>query len=212
MKLSRALGLFLKSRLHLTLLAVLGGAVLVTLLLAPESLAMVAPFALVLYAIVAALLLLSGRGAQAVVDEAEEERRRRVLERLDQVRGLRDRLSFLRLGDEEVRRAVEHFLLVSGEYLERCNELVSYAPPCNQAIAEALEIVQAYQQGLDGAATERRYAVDDPRAFAEYRERTVAALRERARLVQEKSLEFFDELTPEERLRVLEELDDLEGR
>ena len=210
MKLYRALGLFLKSRLHLTLLAVLGGAVLVTLLLAPESLAMVAPFALLLYAVGAGLLLLSGRGARAVVDEAEEERAKRVLARLDHFRELRDRLSYLRIGDEEVRRAVEHFLLVSGEYLERCNELVAYAPACNQAIEEALEIVQVYQQGLDGAATGRRYAVDDPRAFAEYEERTIAALRERTRLVQEKAVEFFDELTPEERLRVLEELDDLE--
>ncbi len=212
MKVSQALVLFLKSRLHLTLVGVLGGAVLLTLVLAPQSLAMVAPFALVLYAIGAGMLFLSRRGARAVVDEAEEERQKKVLARIDRFRELRDRISFQRIGDGEVRQAVEYFLLVSGEYLERCNELVSYSPECNQAIEEALEIVRIYQKGLDESSTERRYTADAPPAFAEYRERTVAALRERARQIKEKSVEFFDELTPEERLRVLEEMDDLEEK
>jgi hypothetical protein len=209
MEVRRALRLYLKSPLNLALAGAAGGLLLLTLLFAPAALPLAAPLVAIAYAGLTAALFLSRRGAQAVAAEAEEERRRRILERIGRFRELRERIAYLRIGEEEMRKAVEHFLLVSGEYLDRAAELAVYSPPCNQAIEEVLEIVQIYLKELDESATERRYAVRDPRDFADYQERTLAAVRERARLIKEKAVEFFDELTPEERMRVLEEMEDL---
>jgi hypothetical protein len=208
MQIRRALGLYLKSRLNITLASVTGGAILLCLLFAPASFALVAPLALLLYVVATAVLLFSGRGASAVSVGEEAERRRRIMARVERFRELRERIGRLRIGDPEMRQAIEYFLLVSGEYLEGCAELVTYSPECNRRIEEVQEVVQIYLKELDESSTERRFQVRDPHDFADYRERTISGIKERALFIKQKALEAFDRLSPEEQLRILEELEE----
>lgn len=197
--------LYLRSRLNVTV-AVASLAILVAgLVLVRGQAVPVIVGAVALYAALTAILFFSRRGAAAVVAEAEVDRAASVRARLDEAAGIRSRLSVLRLGDEELRLAVENLVLVSGQYLEKARGSGSWSPHANDRIRQALEICQAYLGETDESSTEKRYGTPDGDEDADVRGRSIAAIRECAAAIRKHTLNDLGGLDGTERLGIVEE-------
>ena len=115
----------------------------------------------------------------------------------------------LRLGDEELRLAVENLLLVSGQYLEKARGSGSWSPHANDRIRQALEVCQIYLGEKDESSTERRYNTADGDENADVRGRSIAAIRECATAIRKHTLNDLVGLDGTEQLGIIEEM---EGR
>jgi hypothetical protein len=212
--------LYLRSRLNSVLLAVTASLVVLSLLfLRPYALLPVIVILLGYCAITGALFF-SRRGAREVVAESEEDRLKKVTDRIDASAAIRERISVVRIGDDRIARAIEYFLQESGSYLEKCRELSSYSPLANERIERVMEICQVFQGELDEAATARRYDVRaeggfpdnsvpaEPAAAAAPGERFAHDIMECARVIKERTTEDLLGLSGEARLAIMKELED----
>src|SRR5208283_224921 len=98
-------------------------------------------------------------GAREVVTESDEDRARLVRQKIAKYDELRQRISVLRLGSEEMARAIELFLQESGSYLQKCRELTAYSPLANERVERVLEICQVFLGERDESATGKRYGL-----------------------------------------------------
>jgi Ca2+/Na+ antiporter len=207
MAVQRPFLLYLRSRLNVAV-AVASLAVLVAgLVLLRGRLLAVIGVAVALYAAVTVLLFFSRRGATAVVAEADADRASSIRRRLDEAAALRQRIAVLRLGDEELRRAVENFLLASGQYLEKARATGSWSPQANDRIRQVLEICQIYLGEKDESSTEKRYGTADGDEDADVRGRSIAAVRECAAAIRQHSLDDLGSLDGTEQLGLIEEME-----
>lgn len=156
MEFRRALSLFLRSKTHLTLLGVLAAAAVVTALMGfiPAGPTLAAAG----YLLGATGLFFSRRGAEAIVARRGSDAEAEALERMEASRKLRDRISYLRLPDAEVSRAVEYALLVSGELLEACARERRFVPRLSAELEDILAACTDYVKSADAASSSRRYA------------------------------------------------------
>jgi len=199
--------LYLRSRLNVTV-AVASFAILVAgLVFFRGMFVAVVGGAAALYAAVTALLFFSRRGATAVVAEADADRAASARKKLDEAAALRQRLAVLRLGDEELRRAVEGFLLVSGQYLEKARASGGWSPKANDRIRQALEVCQAYLGEKDESSTEKRYGAADGDENADVRGRSIAAIREGAAAIRRHALDDLGGLDGTEQIGLIEEME-----
>jgi hypothetical protein len=202
--------LYLRSRLNITLSIIGGSLIVLSLVLFGSNGLLSAALLLVVYAAVTALLFYSRRGAREVVAESEEDRQKRIREKIDGYARTRERIAVLRIGDEKVGKAVEYFLLESGEYLQKCRELSSYSPQANERIERVLEICQVFLGELDESSTALRYNTA-PRGAAESREdfsaRTAGDVMECASLIKERALRDLEGVSEKERLAIMKELE-----
>jgi hypothetical protein len=223
--------LYLRSRLNSVLSIVAASLVVLSLLfLRPYALLPLIVILLVYSALTGALFF-SRRGAREVVAESEEDRLKKVRDKIDASAALRERISVLRIGDDRMARAIEFFLQESGSYLEKCRELSSYSPLANERIERVLEICQVFLGELDEAATSRRYDVrverDTPahdvrieRGSSPYNmpaetaapsanpgERFAQDIMECARVIKERTTEDLLGLSGEARLAIMKELE-----
>lgn len=197
--------LYLRSRLNVAVLvASLAIAVAALALLRGRALAAVGGAA-ALYAALTAILFFSRRGAAAVVAEADQDRAASVRRKLDEAAAIRDRIAVLRLGDEELRRAVENLLLVSGQYLEKARSSGTWSPHANDRIRQALEVCQIYLGEKDESSTEKRYGTADGDENADVRGRSIAAIRDCAAAIRRHTVSELAGLDGTERLGVIEE-------
>jgi hypothetical protein len=209
MPVQRPFLLYLRSRLNLVL-SIAGGSLIVlsALFLRPYALLPILAILLAWAALTGALFF-SRRGAREVVAESEEDRLKKVREKIESVAAIRERVSVLRLGDERVAKAVEYFLLESGSYLEKCRELSSYSPLANERIERVLEICQVFLGERDESATGRRYDVHDegdPKTEpAEGFARDIVAC---AAVIKERATEDLLGLSGKERLAIMKELEE----
>ena len=120
--------LYLRSRLNVTVIVVSLAALAAGLALFRGNALPVLGAVAALYAAATALLFLSRRGAGAVVAEADRDRAAADRRKIDEAAAVRQRISVLRLGDEDLRLAVENFLLVSGQYLEKARAAGAWSP------------------------------------------------------------------------------------
>jgi hypothetical protein len=140
-----------------------------------------------------------------------EDRLKAVRAKIDGYSRIRDKIAVLRIGDEGMRKAVEHFLLVSGDYIQKCRGLSSYSPQANERIERALEVCQVFLGEMDESSTERRYgtaargADETPEIFAA---RSIEALGECAAVIKDRSVRDFEGLSGAERLAIMKELED----
>jgi hypothetical protein len=159
MPIKRPFLLYLRSRLNLGL-SIAGGCLIVLSLLLLRPYAAIPILVIVLaWAVLTGALFFSRRGAKEVVTESEQDRLKKVREKIAGFAAIRDRISVLRIGDERIARAIELFLQESGSYLEKCRELSSYSPLANERIERVLEICQVFLGERDEDATDRRYGV-----------------------------------------------------
>jgi hypothetical protein len=163
--------------------------------------------AAVLYALVTAILFFSRRGAAEVVAEADEDRAASIRKKIDEAAAIRSRLAVLRLGDEELRLAVENLLLVSGQYLERARASGTWSPHANDRIRQALEVCQIYLGEKDESSTEKRYGTADGDEAADVRGRSIAAIRGCAAAIRTHTLNDLAGLDGTERLGIIEEME-----
>jgi hypothetical protein len=160
-----------------------------------------------LYAILTLLLFFSRRGAAQVVAEADEDRAASIRAKLDEAAAIRQRIAVLRLGDEDVRLAVENLLLVSGQYLEKARASGSWSPQANDRIRQALEVCQIYLGEKDETSTEKRYGTADGDEDADVRGRSIAAIREGAAAIRKHTLDDLVGLDGTEKLGIIEEME-----
>jgi hypothetical protein len=203
--------LYLRSRLNLVVSIVASVAFLMFLVFFGPWGKIAALVVLVVYLIATALLFFSRRGASEVVAESEEDRLKAIRAKIDRYSGIRDRIAVLRIGDEGMRKAVELFLLVSGDYIQKCRELASYSPEANERIERALEVCQVFLGEMDESSTERRYgtaargADETPEDFAA---RSIQAMGECAALIKDRAVRDLEGSSGAERLAIMKELED----
>jgi hypothetical protein len=202
--------LYLRSRLNIILASVAAGVFLVFLLFfgpwgKGASLAVVA-----VYIIVTVLLFFSRRGATEVVAESEEDRLKAVTAKIDAYGRTRDRIAVLRIGAKEMSEAVEYFLLVSADYLQKCRELASYSPEANERIERALEICQVFLGEMDESSTGKRYGTapkGEGESAEDFTTRSVEAMRECAAVIKDRAVRDLEGLSGAERLAIMKELE-----
>jgi hypothetical protein len=199
--------LYLRSRLNVAVVVASLAVLVAALVLFRGRLLAAIGGAVALYAAVTVLLFFSRRGATAVVAGADADRAASVRRKLDEAAALRQRIAVLRLGDEELRRAVENFLLVSGQYLEKARTAGSWSPQANDRIRQALEICQIYLGEKDESSTEKRYGTADGDEDADVHGRSIAAIRECAAAIRQHALDDLGGLDGTEQLGLIEEME-----
>jgi hypothetical protein len=199
--------LYLRSRLNVAVVVASLAVLVAALVLFRGRLLAAIGGAVALYAAVTVLLFFSRRGATAVVAGADADRAASVRRKLDEAAALRQRIAVLRLGDEELRRAVENFLLVSGQYLEKARTAGSWSPQANDRIRQALEICQIYLGEKDESSTEKRYGTADGDEDADVHGRSIAAIQECAAAIRQHALDDLGGLDGTEQLGLIEEME-----
>jgi hypothetical protein len=203
--------LYLRSRLNITVSIVAAAAFLLFLLFFGPWGKIAAPAVLFVYLIATALLFFSRKGASEVVAESEEDRLNAISAKIDGYSRIRDRIAVLRIGDEGVRKAVEHFLLVSGDYIQKCRGLSSYSPQANERIERALEICQVFLGEADESSTERRYgtaARGADETSEDFAARSIEAMGECAAVIKDRAVRDLEGSSGAERLAIMKELED----
>jgi hypothetical protein len=207
MPIQRPFLLYLRSRFHLTLaLSAAGLVALSAVFLRPHALAPIL-VVLAIYAALTTALFFTRRGAREVVNEIDEDRSRMVRQKIVRFEQIRERISVLRLGNEEMSRAVELFLQESGTYLEKCRQLQAYSPLANERIERVLEICQVFLGERDEEATGRRYGLPgspEGAPAASLASDIVAC----AQVVRQRVTEDLLGTSGQERLQIMKELEE----
>jgi hypothetical protein len=200
--------LYLRSRLNLGVSLVAGALIVLFLaFLRPYALVPVL-VALIAYAAVTGALFFSRRGAREVVGEEEEDRVKKIREKIQKYTGIRDQIAVLRLGDDRMARAIEYFLQESGSYLEKCRELSLYSPLANERIERVRDICQVFLGARDESATARVYKVDAPGAGSDPAEQYAKDITECAGEIKKRIVEDLLGQSGEERLHIMKELEE----
>jgi len=208
MPVTRPFLLYLRSRFHLALaLAAAGFVVLSVVFLRPHIVVPIVVIA-VAYAVLTGALFFTRRGAREIVAESEEDRLKKVRDKISLSASLRERISVLRLGDERMSRAVELFLQESGSYLDKCRELDAYSPLANERIERVLDICQVFLGELDESATGRRYGLPGSGQDAAPAESFARDIVECATVVRQRTTEDLLGMSGEERLSIMKELEE----
>jgi hypothetical protein len=162
----------------------------------------------ILYVILTGAFFFTRRGAREVVAESEEDRLKTVRQKITHYASLRERISVLRLGDEQISRAVELFLQESGSYLDKCRELDSYSPLANERIERVLEICQVFLGERDESATGKRYGLPGSGGEQAPAGKFAQDTMECAFVVRQRITEDLLGVSGEERLSIMKELEE----
>jgi hypothetical protein len=207
MKMKKLLHYYLRSKTNIILSFLFAAAAVTSVLILQGLLRIFVPLGCAFtYMITSGVFLFSRRGAQEIVSVKDEDRLRRTEQTIARYENMRERISVLRVGDTDVRKAIEYFLLISGSYLEKCRELKSYSPAANHAIEEAFTVCQLYLEELDESSTEKRYAVHDKEDFTTYKQKTIKNIKALSQTIKEKMTQDLEGLSRQERFEVMEEL------
>lgn len=199
--------LYLRSRLNITVLVVSLAALAAGLALFRGNALPVLGAVAVLYAAVSALLFLSRRGAGVVVAEADRDRAAADRKKIEEAAAVRQRIAVLRFGDDDLRLAVENFLLVSGQYLDKARAAGAWSPRAHERIRQVLEICQVWLAESDESSTEKRYGTPDGDENADVHGRSIAAIRECAAAIRKDTLNDLAGLDGTEQLGIIEEME-----
>jgi hypothetical protein len=206
MKEKSILIIYLKSNLNLVLMLVTLALLIITVIFGTGiERAYLSLGVLVLYAIVTTIIFFSKRGAKEIVGEQEKERIAKLKEKILYYKQMRDRISFLRIGDKDVKNTLDYFLVTVGNCLNKCSEVSSYSPEANRRIEEILDICQVYLEKLDQSSLDVRYKMED-KEFADYKERTIASINDASNSIKNKITGELIGLTPEEKMEIIEEI------
>jgi len=208
MPVKRPFLLYLRSRLHLALALTAGGLVVLSIVFLRPFLVVPIVVIAAAYAVLTGTLFFSRRGAREVVAESEEDRLKKVREKISRYSSLRERISVLRLGDERMSRAVELFLQESGSYLDKCREHDAYSPLANERIERVLELCQVFLGEMDESATGRRYGMPGSGQAAAPAEKFAQDIVECATVVRQRITEDLLGISGEERLSIMKELEE----
>jgi hypothetical protein len=209
MPVTRPFLLFLRSRLFLGLTGAFAAAVVAAFAIMRQYAPGIAIFLLAVYSVAVVFLFFSRKGAEQIVVESERDRLKDINARIDAAAAAREKIAVLRIADESMRMSVEHFLLVSGSYIEKCRELETYSPNANKRIQDVLDVCLVFLGGLDDSSTEKRYGVDDRESFPDVRHKSLDAVAQAADDVKNA---VTTELVGVSRTDTLSILEELEGK
>ncbi len=203
--------LYLRSRLNLVLSIVSGSLILLSFVFLRGGGLVPALVIFAAYVALTAAFFYSKRGARQVVTEEDEDRQKKIRERIQKYSDIRERISVLRIGDERMVKAIEYFLQESGSYLEECRRRVLYSPVANERIERVMEICQVFLGEIDESSTGRRYGV--PEGSAEPpagppAERFARDIVECAGVIKQRTVEDLLGQSGEERLSIMKELEE----
>jgi hypothetical protein len=150
--------------------------------------------------------LFSGIGPRQVISAMDAGRASEGRKRLEGTAAAREKLGTLRLADPQVAEAAGLVALAAGEYIEACRRESADDPLADAAAAEALDVLDIYLKEADEASVEKRYKLEDADPFAQARERTVTALREKAATLRERRIQVDGGLSAAARMEIREEL------
>ncbi|MBN1241196.1 MAG: hypothetical protein JXA15_00655 [Spirochaetales bacterium] len=153
-----------------------------------------------------ALALATGLGPKAAAREAERRMANDNREALAVARASRDRLATLRVADADVSKAVSLCALRASAYLAACEKSGVRDPRADHAVEDCVHLVALYLEELDDASTEKRYDLADDAPFADAKSRVLAALAERAALLDRAALDAAGGHAPVDRMAAREEL------
>ena len=206
MPIQRPFLLYLRSRFHLALAFSAAGLVVLSLLLLRPHAVVPIVAILAIYVLLTGALFFTRRGAREVVTESDEDRAKLVRQKIARYEELRQRISVLRLGSDEMARAIELFLQESGSYLQKCRELSAYSPLANERIERVMEICQVFLGERDETATGRRYGLPgtpDEAPAASFAKDIVDC----AEVIRARVTEDLLGTSGKERLEIMKELD-----
>jgi hypothetical protein len=133
-----------------------------------------------------ALILLSKRGARAILNEQERERKEHDADRLEETARLRKRLALLRVEDSEVKAAIERLVFAAGMYLESCAKGNARDPLVEEAVQDAAETVDGYLRLTDAGRIGVRIGEKSEKTPPDLERKTVLSLDASTRLIGEK--------------------------
>jgi len=133
-----------------------------------------------------ALVLLSKRGARAILNEQERERKEHDADRLEETARLRKRLALLRVENSEVKAAIERFVFAAGMYLESCAKGNARDPLVEEAVQDAAETVDGYLHLTDAGRIGARIGDESEKTPQDLERKTVLSLDASTRLIGEK--------------------------
>jgi hypothetical protein len=199
--------LYLRSGLNMRISAIAAGLIVLSLIFLGPRLFIAALAIIGVYALVTFLLFFSRRGAAEVVQESEEDRLKKAREKIAAYARMREKLSFLRIGDDGMRKALEYFLLQSGTYIEKCREMDLYSPRANKRIEDVQEICQAFLGELDEGSTERRYGVKEGESAEDFKKRSIEAVMHAGSDIRAYITDDLLGVSGEDKLSIIEELE-----
>lgn len=153
-----------------------------------------------------AVALATGIGPRAAAAEAERAAWSEARGRLESVKSNKDRLASMRVPDAEVASTLSLAAARGAEYLAACHRAKARDPRADAAIEDCVRLADLFLRELDGQATERRHGLADADPFAEAKDRVVAELGERIRVVEYAARELSGGLSPVQAMEIEESL------
>ncbi|MCX7026710.1 MAG: hypothetical protein NT061_04285 [Spirochaetes bacterium] len=150
--------------------------------------------------------LFTGLGPRQVVSALDAGKDAEGHRRLAEASAVRERIARLRIADPKVSEAAGLAILAAGEYLEAGRKESKDDPLADAALGDCLDIVDIYLKEVDEASVEKRYRLEDADPFVQARQRTVAALREKAAFLRERRIQIDGGLPAVDRMEIREEL------
>lgn len=206
MPIQRPFLLYLRSRLHLAIAFSAAGLLVLSVAFLRSRALLPVLVILGAYVVLAGAMFFTRRGAREVVQEDEEDHLTLVRQKIEKYAGIRQRISVLRLGSDDMSRAVELFLQESGSYLEKCRQLGAYSPLANDRIERVLEICQVFLGERDEEATGKRYGLPGT-ADAAPAASLAKDVAECAEVIRQRVTEDLLGTSGKERLQIMKELD-----
>lgn len=138
-----------------------------------------------MFAFVFILASVSGLGSRLAVKEQEDGRWVETKKALLKTKDARKKLASLRFPDPDVQELLQLAAMKGLSYLSACESAKTREPRACNALSECLEISDMYLHELDGSSTEKRFNIADQDPFLDAKHRTLNALKERIRIIDE---------------------------
>jgi hypothetical protein len=155
MNIRKAIKLYLRSNTNLVFLAIYAAGLVLSIIL--TSGVAIPLLVTAVYIGITFGMLFTKRGATEIVHERDEDIQKEAEQKLDDAAKIRKRLSFLRIPDSELKKALEYFLLVSGQALEACRRERKFLPQLKAELDDVLTVCSAYLKTADRKSIQRRY-------------------------------------------------------
>lgn len=206
MKLFQALGYFLRSREHGILLGVSGLLALGAGLVSGSWILIPGITLGASYLVLGTGAFLSPLGSRALVRVKESDRLRKQKITLQKYQQLREELAMLRVADPELKKSLEYFLLISGQYFQAARDVGSYSPKAHAAMEKVQELCQLLLEEQNEESVQKRYAIADTDDFEAFRKKALDLMAAYTQDILEETKFGLKGLSREEVLQITDEM------
>jgi hypothetical protein len=156
---------------------------------------------LAIYFAITLVLLLARFSMRDETDTRTEEYAAQIEDKIQYYIQIRDRISGFDIEDEEVKKQTDHFVQVSGDYIDRCSALAEYSPQANRRMEEVHELLHGFvdRVGMTSSGDEAE------KDFVDYKIRTLNAIRDASNFIKGKMQGSTIALTHDEKMELMDE-------